>query len=89
MRFTDDDIIGCFAFSLAGHDKGSLYIVTGFSEGYVYLSDGRLKSKDSPKKKKLKHIQLVKNHKTNTNYLTDNDIKKAIKIFLKEEKEAI
>lgn len=51
---------GMFATSKAGHDKGKLYIILKEDEEYVYLADGRLKPVDSPKKKKKKHIQIIK-----------------------------
>ena len=51
---------GMFAISKAGHDKGKLYIIIKEDEEYVYLADGRLKPTDSPKKKKKKHIQIIK-----------------------------
>ncbi len=51
---------GMFATSRAGHDKGKLYIIIEESEEYVYLTDGRLKPVDRPKKKKKKHIQIIR-----------------------------
>lgn len=51
---------GMFATSKAGHDKGKLYIIIKEDEEYVYLADGRLKPVDCPKKKKKKHIQIIK-----------------------------
>ncbi len=51
---------GMFATSRAGHDKGKLYIIIEESEEYVYLTDGRLKPVDQPKKKKKKHIQIIR-----------------------------
>lgn len=52
-------IEGCLAKSLAGHDKGSLYIIIRTEGEYVYLSDGRHHPVDKPKTKNRKHIQLV------------------------------
>lgn len=52
-------MIGQLATSKAGHDKGELYVIVGREGDFVYLSDGRLKSPDKPKKKRLKHIQPV------------------------------
>ena len=46
---------GMYARSLAGHDKGKLYIIIEADEAYVYLSDGRLRPLDKLKKKKLRH----------------------------------
>lgn len=52
-------MIGQFATSKAGHDKGHLYVVVGQEDDFVYLSDGRLKGPDRPKKKRRKHIQPI------------------------------
>lgn len=48
---------GMFARSLAGHDKGKLYVIVNVEEPYVYLADGKIRTLDRPKKKKLMHIQ--------------------------------
>ena len=94
------DFRGCFAFSLAGHDKGSIYVITDMDDTYVYLADGRLKTVDNPKKKRHKHIQPVKKK---ADYFTedmtdgvdvrftDEQVKRAIKLYcsyLKKGKEA-
>ena len=52
-------MIGQFATSKAGHDKGRLYVVVGQEDDFVYLSDGRLKGPDQPKKKRRKHVQPI------------------------------
>ena len=76
------------ATSLAGHDKGLTYVITGVDNEYVYVTDGRLRQVDEPKKKKLKHIQLIKicddtiKDKISRNIkLTNEDIKLAIKKY--------
>ena len=40
---------GCLVRSLAGHDKGTYYIIVREDARYVYLADGR---------KKRKHVQF-------------------------------
>lgn len=52
--------VGMLAKSLAGHDFGTLYVIIGVEEEYVYLVDGRIRTMDKPKKKKKKHVQLIK-----------------------------
>lgn len=47
-----------FAYSMAGHDKGSLYYIVAEDADYVSLCDGRLRTLDKPKRKKKKHIQI-------------------------------
>ncbi len=53
-------MIGMFAISKAGHDKGKMYLVVGEDETTVDLSDGRIRTLDNPKRKKKKHVQIVK-----------------------------
>ncbi|MBQ8230992.1 MAG: KOW domain-containing RNA-binding protein [Lachnospiraceae bacterium] len=50
---------GKFAISRAGHDKGNVYVVVAADDKYVYLADGRLKTLAAPKKKNIRHIQIV------------------------------
>ena len=49
------------AKSKAGHDIGKIYVIVNEDEEYVYLSDGDLKPLERMKKKKKKHIQVIKN----------------------------
>ena len=43
---------GMLAKSLAGHDKDKVYVIVGLDEQFTYLQ--------SPKKKKKKHVQLIR-----------------------------
>lgn len=52
---------GDFARSKSGHDKDEIYVVIAAGESEVYLSDGRLKPVEKPKKKNIKHIQPINN----------------------------
>lgn len=52
--------IGMLAKSKAGHDKDKLYIIIQADPSYVYLADGKIRTINKPKKKKRKHIQLMK-----------------------------
>lgn len=49
--------IGSIVRSKAGRDKGMLFITVGLEDGYAYVSDGKLRRVEKPKKKKLKHLQ--------------------------------
>ena len=42
--------------SLAGHDKGRLYIVLESKNEYAILADGKIRQLLNPKRKKLKHL---------------------------------
>lgn len=52
-------MIGQYVISRAGHDKDMLYVIVAEEGDFVYLSDGRLKLPDNPKKKRRKHVQPI------------------------------
>ena len=86
-------MIGKFATSKAGHDKAKLYVITAMEGDFVYLCDGRLKPVEKPKKKRLKHIQIINTTVEETLYnrllhqetVRNEEIKYAIKKYLKED----
>ena len=49
---------GCLARSLAGHDKGRLYIILEAAGEYVSLTDGKIRLIVQPKRINKKHVQL-------------------------------
>ena len=51
---------GLLASSKAGHDKNKIYVIIKEDAEYVWLSDGKIKTMDNPKKKRKKHIQPIK-----------------------------
>lgn len=51
------------AVSLAGHDRNRIYVIVGEEEEYVYLADGRGRTCKNPKKKKKKHIRIIKKYR--------------------------
>ena len=81
----EKELIGCFARSLAGHDKDTVYVIIEIDNEYVYLSDGKNKTVDRPKKKKLKHIQIIKKKdsiiESKHKNVINEDIKRAIKLY--------
>lgn len=50
-----------FATVIAGHDKNHVYYVLRQDNNFVYLVNGDNKKIYNPKKKKQKHIQIIKN----------------------------
>lgn len=58
-------MLGRYAVSLAGHDRGKIYLVVGLrGEGgrgeLILLADGKSHPAGSPKAKKPKHVQVLK-----------------------------
>jgi ribosomal protein L14E/L6E/L27E len=80
---------GMTAWSLAGHDKGKLYVIVKVDEEYVWLSDGRLRPLENPKKKKWKHVQVRKQipeelQHADWNSIKNEEIKHCVKELMQE-----
>ncbi len=80
---------GFLAYSLAGHDKGAVYLVIEDAGDYVYVVDGALRTLDRPKKKNKRHIQIIKkgNQRMDISSVTNEEIKHFIKLYLRGIKE--
>ncbi len=52
------DLIGRFALSKAGHDKGKYYVIVDTDDRFCYLCDGKYHTLQKCKKKSLKHISI-------------------------------
>ena len=50
---------GNLAKSLAGHDKGRIYMIIREENEMVYLADGKIRPVERPKCKRKKHIQPI------------------------------
>ena len=80
--------IGMMAKSLAGHDKGKIYLVSAVDEQYVYLVDGKYRTMEKPKRKKRKHVQIdhriplwIENILSGGNQIQDSDVIKVRKDY--------
>ena len=81
-------IEGSIVRSIAGRDKGDLFIVLSREGEYAYLANGELRKVDRPKKKKLKHLQgsnsvseFVQNKLQTTGKVTNSEVRKALSEF--------
>lgn len=81
MNFT----VGQVVYSKCGHDKGKAFIIVSLEENFAYIADGRSRTLEKPKYKKLKHLQVtgyifenIKNKILNKEYILDSEIKKAL-----------
>lgn len=64
---------GMLAVSKAGHDLKKIYVIIKKDDEYVYLCDGNIRRVDNPKKKKYKHIQVIKVIPEEIKKCLDND----------------
>lgn len=80
----NDNYTGMLARSAAGHDKGKIYVIIAADGAYVYLVDGKVKTLDKPKKKKQKHIQIIK-VRHDIRDIDDAKVRRILKDWKKEE----
>ncbi|SHJ46655.1 KOW domain-containing RNA-binding protein [Hespellia stercorisuis] len=71
---------GMLVRSLAGHDKGSIYIILRVEDNHVILADGKYKTICRSKKKNRKHIQIIC-RQYDIAAMNDVEIKKTIKDY--------
>lgn len=55
--------LGYFATSLAGHDKGRIYMIVSEEGEMLGLCDGIHRCLDNPKYKKKKHVQMMRSER--------------------------
>ena len=82
----DNFVPGMMARSQAGHDKGSLYFIVRTEGEYVYLTDGVRRTLAKPKKKKYRHIQIIKQvpEDWNPDRISDDNVKRMLKEYEKK-----
>lgn len=78
--------------SKSGHDKNQIYLVLKKDEKFVYLVNGTTKPMNQPKKKNVRHVQLIKKLPGEVTEIfegemTDITIKKAIQIYSRIKKQ--
>jgi len=82
---------GALAKSLAGHDKGDLFVIIEETEEYVFLADGKIRPFEKPKRKNKKHIQIIydrgqqkRENLIKEGKLTDEEVKRLIGCYKRE-----
>lgn len=73
--------IGKLVFSKAGHDKDTLYVILKEESDHVFLADGKTRTIENPKKKNKKHIQVINSIMNIDQKVTNEDIKRVIKLY--------
>jgi len=74
--------------SLNGRDKGRLFIVYDVEPDFINLVDGKRRRTETPKRKKVKHVELVGRcdeqfieRMTNGDKITNADVRRALAQF--------
>ncbi len=84
---------GAIVYATAGRDKDRFFVVTAVEGDYAFISDGRTRKVDVPKKKKLKHLKGTKlfsedlRSKLSDNQIISNSmIRKEIQLLISDNK---
>ncbi len=87
---------GLLAYSLAGHDKGKIYLIIKEEKDCCLLADGDVRPLENPKRKNKKHLQIIKRNVSEMNIphteqgditaesATNEIIKRTIKLYCKD-----
>ena len=75
---------GMLAKSLAGHDKGKIYVIINIEETQIWLADGENRTLDKLKKKKKKHVQIIR-QKNDIDNADDASIRSILNNYKKTE----
>lgn len=67
--------------SIAGHDKGDFQAVVRLEGDFVYVCDGKRRSLEKPKRKKLRHVAYTKTVLCEEEIMTDKKIRNALRVF--------
>ena len=81
--------VGSVVISKAGRDKNYIFAVVKIADDGVYVSDGKERPLDRPKKKNLKHIAVTHYVLSHDETVTNRSLRKALKqIKSQNEREA-
>ena len=70
---------GSLVYSIAGRDKGNIFLVLYVEGDFVYLADGDMRRVAKPKKKKIKHVNKINRAlELDFDNLSDRSLRKAL-----------
>ncbi len=83
--------VGRIVRSKAGRDEGRKFVVIDMGDEFAQVVDGRLRTIDRPKKKRLKHLEATKDRMDFVHEgrapLMDTEIRQALKAVEPKEEE--
>lgn len=74
-------MVGQIVCSKSGRDKGSVLVVVGEDDLYVYVCDGKERPLERPKRKNAKHLSFTNTVLEEESFKTNKNLRKAIAIY--------
>lgn len=81
--------VGDMVMSLCGHDKGRYLIVIAIDGDRVIVCDGKARSAEANKKKKIKHVKALGLHSDAINNLQPYEVDAKVRREIKRLRELI
>lgn len=72
---------GCIVKSIAGRDQERYFMVLGLQNDFCLLADGKLRKLESPKRKRIKHVQKTNTVLDFSAIKTNHQLRKALAAF--------
>jgi len=71
--------LGSIVKSIAGKEKDKFFLVIEIDEIYAVIADGKRRPLENPKKKKIKHLEFIKQIDVDINTLSNSRLRKLVK----------
>ena len=71
--------LGSIVKSIAGKEKDKFFLVIDIDENYAVIADGKRRPLENPKKKKIKHLEFIKQIDVDINTLNNSRLRKLVK----------
>lgn len=75
---------GMVVKSMAGHDKGDLQVVVGFSGNDALVCDGKRRKLERPKVKNIKHLEKTKKVLDESLIVSNVGIRRALRSYIND-----
>ena len=71
--------LGSIVKSIAGKEKDKFFLIIEIDENYVMIADGKRRPLENPKKKKIKHLEFIKQLDVDISTLNNSRLRKLVK----------
>lgn len=71
--------LGSIVKSIAGKEKDKFFLVIEIDEKYAMIANGKRRPLENPKKKKIRHLEFIKQIDIEINTLNNSRLRKLVK----------
>ena len=75
--------VGAVVLAISGREKNQVFVISKIEDNYAYLINGKTRKIECPKKKNFKHLFLLKQSIIDVLEMTNADVIKYIKDYIK------